>query len=45
MLGKINDYNQLGLIEKGGFGDLYLVESINKHQYALKLIPVIKGNK
>ena len=45
MLGKINDYNQLDLIGKGGFGDVYLVESVDKHQYALKLIPVTKDNK
>ena len=42
MLAKINDYTPIKLIGKGGFGDVYLVHSVDKEPYALKLIPVDK---
>ncbi len=45
MLSKINDYNLIRLIGRGGFGDVYLVHSIDKEEYALKLIPIDKKNK
>ncbi len=45
ILTKINDYTFIKVIGRGGFGDVYLVESIDKEEYALKLIPVTKDNK
>ncbi len=42
---KINDYTLIKVIGKGGFGDVHLVHSIDKDQYALKLIPITKNNK
>ncbi len=45
MLPKINDYTLIKLIGKGGFGDVYLVHSVDKDPYALKLISVTKNTK
>ncbi len=45
MLSKINDYTPVKIIGKGGFGDVYLAQSVDKDQYALKLIPVDKDTK
>ncbi len=45
MLAKIKDYNPIKLIGKGGFGDVYLVHSVDQEPYALKLIPVTKDTK
>ena len=36
----IHDYTILDEIGEGGFGKVYKVESVNKSQYALKLIRV-----
>ncbi len=45
MLPKINDYNLIKLIGKGAFGDVYLAQTDDKDQYALKLIPITKDTK
>jgi serine/threonine protein kinase len=42
---KINDYTLVRVIGNGGFGVVYLVHSIDKDEYALKLIPVTKETK
>ena len=41
----IKDYTIVKVIGKGGFGVVYLVHSIDKDEYALKLIPVTKETK
>ncbi len=45
MLSKINDYIIVKLIGNGGFGDVYLVHSVEKNEFALKLIRVNKDTK
>ncbi len=45
MLSKINDYSLIKLIGNGGFGDVYLVHTFDKNQYALKLIRVNEDTK
>jgi hypothetical protein len=40
MLSKINDYNVIRLIGMGGSGLVYLVQSVDKEKYAIKLIPI-----
>ena len=42
---KINDYTLIKVIGRGGFGDVHLVQSIDKDEYALKLIHLTKDNK
>ncbi len=41
----IHDYTILHEIGEGSFGKVFKVESVEKHQYALKLIPVSKETK
>ena len=41
----IHDYTILDELGEGGFGKVFKVESVDKRQYALKLISVTKDNK
>ena len=45
MFVEVNDYALLKLLGKGEFGEVHLAESVEKNQYALKIIPVTKENK
>ena len=45
MFEEVNDYALLKILGKGSFGEVHLAESVDKDQYALKIIPVTKENK
>jgi serine/threonine protein kinase len=45
MFEEVNDYALLKLLGKGEFGEVYLAESVDQDNYALKIIPVTKQNK
>ena len=45
MITQINDYKIIEELGQGRFAKLYLVESVDKQKYAIKLIPVNKNNK
>jgi serine/threonine protein kinase len=42
---EVNDYTLLKLLGRGNFGEVHLAESVDKDQYALKIIPINKENK
>jgi serine/threonine protein kinase len=42
---EVNDYVLLKLLGRGSFGEVHLAESVDKDQYALKIIPVTKEDK
>ena len=45
MISQINDYTIIEELSQGGFIRVYLVESVDKQKYAIKLIPINKDNK